>query len=342
MTYLKELSFGIPHTANSLISKAGEVQRYMVEQLNLLNSPDSEKAVLATITVGYRQAMNSELNRQFATTGVSHILSVSGYHVGIVSGFVTVLLSFIPNTKTLFRWIKFLLTILTVWAFTYISGLSTAAVRAAVMISIFLTARVLSRTYDSYNTLAGAAFCMLVYNPFYLFDIGFQLSYIAVFFLLYLQPRFRSLLAIRNPLIAVPWDAVTVTCAAQLGAIFLCFYYFGQSSLVFVFTNLFMSLISIILIPATLLWMLLPKWIPGISILTGIIEYLSHNMMWVIGEYASMPGAALSLRFDFFTMVMSYMTLAFVLIYSRTKRFRHLAASLVSLLIILVWYLIKG
>ena len=340
-THLTEqrLSLG-PQEPGLLQKKALEAQANMVEKLNLLNLPDADKAVLATITVNYRQAMSRELRSWFSVTGVSHILSVSGFHVAIVSAFISMLLSFLPKGGNATKWIKYAIQMACIWPFTYIAGLDVAAVRAAVMITIYLTGRVISRNPNIYNTFGGAAFCMLVYNPFYLFNIGFQLSYIAVFFLLYLQPRLSGLIEIRNPLLAVPWNAVTVTAAAQTGTTFLCFYYFGQSSTVFIFTNLYLSLLTTILIPFTLIWMLVPAWIPGIDLLRVAIESMTSSMMWVVERFASMPWVSLSIRFDAFTLIFSYISLIMFLLFLRSKRYWMLFSALFALFLIFCWHLI--
>jgi competence protein ComEC len=333
---LKELSFHFPAKPGFLLQKAKELQLMMVERLDVLRLPDSDKSVLATITVNYRNAMSWEMRNMFSVTGVSHILSVSGYHVGIVCAFVGFALSVIPNKTKTIRIAKFLFTMLCVWIFTFISGLDTAAVRAAIMLSIFLTANILNRYFDRYNCLAGAAFCMLVYNPFYLFDIGFQLSYVAVFFLLYLQPKLSNILEIKNPLLKIPWDILTVTVAAQTGTLFLCFFYFGQGSTIFLFTNLIMSLLSSIVIPAALIFMLLPLWLPDGGMLQFVIEHTTRDMMWIIRNFASTPYTTYSIKFDFPTMLLAYLSLVLFLIYMRNREYWLLISSLLVLLIILV------
>ncbi|MDR2916299.1 MAG: ComEC/Rec2 family competence protein [Tannerella sp.] len=339
MTNLTEQRLISPLEPGFLLRKAHEMQSRMVEKLGLLQLPDADKSVLATITVNYRKAMTWELRNQFSVTGVSHLLAVSGFHVGIVCAFINATLSLFPRKGVVAHWMKYIVTMLCVWVFTYISGLTTAAVRAAVMLTIYMTGRVLKRDPDKYNTLAGAAFCMLVYNPFYLFDVGFQLSFTAVFFILYLQPRLSGLIEIRNPIIATPWNVLTVTIAAQTGTSFLCFFYFGQSSMVFLFTNLFLSLLATVLIPATLLWMIMPVWLPGMDTLRMVIEMMTRCLMWVVDRFASIPGATLSVRFDFFTLVLSYVCLAFILLYFRLRHYWMLFAALSVLLLILCWHL---
>jgi len=341
VTGLTEMRLSVIQEPGFLLRKALEIQSQMVAKLDLLLLSDVDKTVLATLTVNYRKATTWELRSQFSVTGVSHLLAVSGFHVGIVCAFVNILLSVFPRKRVVARWIKFIVTMLCVWTFTFVSGLATAAVRAAVMITIYLTGRALGRNTDKYNSLAGAAFCMLVYNPFYLFDIGFQLSFVAVFFILYLQPRISSLLEIRNPLIAYPWNVLTVTVSAQVGVIILCSYYFGQTSLVFLFTNLGLSLLANILIPATLLWMIAPVWAPGMEIVRIIVETLTRWFMWIVESFASIPGATLQVRFDLFTLIFSYLWLAFTLLYFRSHRYWMLIASLSTLLAIICWHLFK-
>jgi ComEC/Rec2-related protein len=329
-----------PQESGFLQKKALETQARMVEKLDLLQLPDADKAVLATITVNYRQAMSRELRGWFSSTGVSHILSVSGFHVAIVCAFISMLLSFLPKRGNFSKWVKYAITMGCTWCFTYIAGLDVAAVRAAVMITIFLTGRAISHNPDRFNTFAGAAFCMLVYNPFYLFSIGFQLSYIAVFFLLYLQPRLSNLIEIRNPILAAPWNVLTVTVAAQTGTTLLCFYYFGQSSTVFIFTNLYLSIITTLLIPLTLIWMLVPATLPGIDFLRVAIESMTSSMMWVVERFAEMPWVTLQIRFDFFTLIFSYISLTLFLMYFHSKRYWKLFSAFAAILIILCWHLL--
>ena len=158
-TALTELRLNNPQEPGFLLRKALEMQSRMVAKLDLLRLPDEDKTILATLTVNYRQALSWELRNQFSVTGVVHILSVSGFHVGIVCAFVNLLLSVFPQKAAIARWMKYLATMSSVWAFAFISGLGTAAVRAAVMLTIYFTGRaVLRRNADRYNTLAGAAF----------------------------------------------------------------------------------------------------------------------------------------------------------------------------------------
>jgi competence protein ComEC len=322
VTAYAELRLSVPAATGWLQEKAQVIQGYLVGKLNRLNLSETEKSVLAAITLNYKTMMTWEVRNQFSVTGVAHLLSVSGFHVGIVYGFLSSVLSVLPK-RPVFHCLKCLLIILLLWMFAYVAGLSIPTVRATLMFTIYVTGRLLSRRPERYNTLAAAALCMLCYNPFYLFDIGFQLSFTAVFFILYLHPPLNRLIYVRNPLVAKPWGVMTVTVAAQAGTTFLCCYYFGSCSAVFLLTNIYLSLLATMLIPLALLWMFLPAGIPGSEVLQWLIEVLMKGFMAIVERFSLIPWASLPLRFDFATLLCAYGLLGLMLVYSRRLPFRR-------------------
>lgn len=199
----------------------------------------------------------------------------------------------------------------------------------------------LRRFTDGYNTLAAAAFCMLAYNPYYLFDVGFQLSYLAVFFILFLVPRFKEWIVVRNPLLAMPWEWITVSIAAQIGTALLCFYYFGQFSTVFLFTNLPVTLLAMFLIPFAFLWLGYPVDFYGYGWIQKIVEGLVHSMVRVVDVFSALPYATITGRFSFFEMLGGYGFLVLCLIYMKIREPKVLLAALTLLLIISVKILIE-
>lgn len=328
--------------SDSCFSRWGrEEQLRLLEPIGRLNLTDEEKSVLATITVGYRQAMNRDVRTLFSVTGVAHILAVSGFHVAIVCGFLSFLLSFLPRNGFC-KWCRYLLTIILLWSFIAVTGFAASAVRAGLMLTLFLTGGVLGRLTERYNILAASAFGMLVYEPLYLFDIGFQLSYLAVLSILYFQPRLQRLIEIRNPFLLVPWRWITVTLSAQVGTTFLCLYYFGRFSTVFLLTNLPLTLLATWLVPICLLWMLLPAGFPGAEWMQVAVEYLTRCLFWFVDSFSRVPGAVFSFRFDFFTMLVAYGMLLSMLLYGRSGRSRYLFAALCLLLIMLLVRVIEN
>lgn len=306
-------------TAGGIMTRAQTIRQELVESIDRLALTDSEKSVLATLVLGYRKVMSRETREKFTIAGVSHILSVSGFHVAVVAGFLLFFFSFLPRGNLCLQWTRYVLLMLLVWSFVFISGMSAPAARAGIMFSFFQTGRVLGRSSDPYNTLAASAFCMLAYRPAYLFDIGFQLSYSAVFFILYLQPRIAAWIKVRNPLLAMPWGWITVTLAAQIGTTFLCLYYFGRFSVFFLYANLPVMLFANLLIPVGLLWMLLPPWLPGYSGLQSLLEFLTRSLVSVVDFIASLPGASVDFPFGFLSMITGY-TLLFLLFFYFRRR----------------------
>ncbi len=337
------LSFSIQRTAywqdrreepavSSLMKFARQEQADLLKPFDRLNLSKEEKSVLATITLGYRKDMSRDVRKRFSVTGVAHLLAVSGFHVAVVCGFLSFLFSFLPKSGFC-RWGRYLSTLCLLWCFVVVTGLAPSAVRAGLMLTLYLTGQVLRRRTDGYNTLAAAAFCMLVFNPLYLFDVGFQLSYLAVLAILFLQPRLQNLIVVRNPLVAIPWGWITVTLAAQAGTTLLCLYYFRQFSLVFLCTNLPLTFLSTFLIPAGLVWLLLPPGIPGYGLLQLFVERLTHTLFWIVDAFSRVTQVTFQGRIDVWFTVLGYSSILSFLLYVKSRR----PGSLLSVLLLLLF-----
>jgi len=335
-TALTEQVLHVRLPENFFLRIAKTVQTYCLDKIDSLNLPDRHKAVIASITINYKLHLPYDVRAQFSVAGVAHILAVSGFHIGIMYGFVRICLSVFPMKDFAIRLVKCLISMLVIWLYACVSGLSACSVRAALMITIYIAGELLSRRPDSYNALAAACFLQLAYNPFWIFDVGFQLSYVAVFFILYLHRPISNLLAIRNPLLKFPWNALTVTASAQTGVFFIIFYYFGYASTFFLFTNLFLSIAAQVLIPLTMLWLMIPSGVPFIdAICRPVIEVLTRFMLHVVDTFASLPGSRLEVRFDLFTTIAAYASLILLLLYMRRRSYRLLIATLATTLLIL-------
>lgn len=316
----------------SFKSAAADVQLNLVDRIGELNLADKEKSLLATLTLGYRQALGHEARESFSLAGVSHVLAVSGFHVAVLSAIISTLCSFMPRQGALSLF-RYSIQIMALWIFVFITGLAPSAVRAAVMITIYIVGRAIHRRSDGYNTLAASAFCMLVYNPAYLFDIGFQLSYMAVLSILFVMPRLQSMVDVRNPLLAIPFSWLLISIAAQVGTALLCFYYFGRFSLVFLFTNPPVSLISTILIPLALLWMIYPSGWFGCDYIKIAVERLVNSLSDVVDIFARMPFASVEFGFGLMELLLGYAIIALLLLYAKF----HLPKLLLSALTLLLF-----
>lgn len=301
-------------------------QQKLLEPIALLDLADWEKNVLATLTLGYRQQLEWTVRERFSLAGAAHILAVSGFHVGVIYSFLRLCL-FPLSDKSGLRFLKNGLLLMGIWLFAAITGLAASAVRAAWMLSLYLIGITIRKKRDSYNTWCAAAFCMLVYDPFYLFDIGFQLSFLAVLSIFFFYRRISSLFQLRNPLIRAPWDWFAISLAAQIGTFPLCLYYFGELSSVSLLAALPVSFFSILIIPLAFIWIICVclgwicaplRWL--ISLIAEIFCQFVDRMGRIDPITPAEPLSACML-FEL------YLSLLFFCFYIREKYFRHLLAT---------------
>ncbi|MCA8829308.1 ComEC/Rec2 family competence protein [Hymenobacter pini] len=220
-----------------------------------------EYALASALVLGIKDEVDQETKQAYANTGTTHIMAVSGLQVGLLFGAVTWLLGLLPGRRgPWFRLVTALLGLAVIWSYAFLTGLSASVLRAAVMFSFIILGRAFSRQTSMYNLLAAAAFCLLCYDPYLLCDVGFQLSFLAVLSIVYLQPRILSWL---NPkayflnkqrpwqpkavqkswswlgsFLHYVWAAAALSLAAQVATFPLGLYYFHQFPLSFLASNL--------------------------------------------------------------------------------------------------------
>jgi len=254
---------------NSLVKYALSLRQNLVSVYRKLIHNDEAFAVASTLILGYRADLSKETLAAYSKTGTIHALSVSGMHVGIIYIMLNWCLSFLDRKK-LGRILKTLIICGLIWYYSLLTGFSPSVLRSAIMITIFIFAKQLNRGNNSYNVLAFTAFILLVFNPFLIWDVGFQLSFLAVFGLIYFQPKIYKWLYFKSQWTDKLWSAVAMSLAAQLATLPLSIYYFHQFPIYFIISNLF------ILIPITLLMY------TGIAILVLRIHFVAPAFEWLI------------------------------------------------------------
>jgi len=188
-------------------------------------------AVVAAITLGDKSSLTKELKEAYSISGGSHILALSGLHLGILYAVLVFLLG-----RRMNAW-KQLLALVAVWSFVILVGCSYSVVRSAVMLSVYGVLSIMRRGHLPLNTWAMALFIMLVSNPWSIFDVGMQMSFLAVLsILIYYKPIYR-MLPVVNPLVRWIWGMVCVSVSAQIAVAPLIAFYFHRFSLWFVLTN---------------------------------------------------------------------------------------------------------
>lgn len=270
--------------AVTVIGRAEKIRNYFIQKLKNSSIKTDERSIIQALILGNRKDISTQLNKDFAAAGAIHILAVSGLHVGIIYFILIYLLSplkVFPHSRA----IQSLLIVLGLWIFAFITGLSPSVVRAVTMFSFFALAKSLNRPTNSMNTLFISFFVLLLIHPLWLFNVGFQMSYLAVFFILWIQRDLFMLYLPENRLLKKIWGIFTVTIAAQLGVFPLSLYYFHQFPGLFFATNIVVLPFLGILLTGGLLVVLLA----GLNILPEgmaagynfLIESLINFISWI-------------------------------------------------------------
>lgn len=195
------------------------------------------RAIGMALVLGVKDELNNDLRDLYSDAGVMHILAVSGLHVGII----VLILNFFSEPLTGFRheqiW-KGIVSLLALWAYAFITGLSPSVMRAVTMFSIFILGKMMHRRGNVYNTLSIAALVLLLYNPYMLYQVGFQLSFAAVLGIVWLQPFFSNWLHCKNEFTHWLWTLTTVSLSAQLFTLPLTLLYFHKFPTYFLLANL--------------------------------------------------------------------------------------------------------
>jgi len=199
-----------------------------------------EANFLIGLLLGDRTDISEEIKKAFTNTGTIHVLAVSGSHVILVVTIVYIILGLLRFPKRP----KIVLTVLALVYYTFLTGATPSIVRASTMAAIVLMGKFFEQKTDAYNVLGVSAIVMLIYDSKQLFDVGFQLSYAAVFSMVYFYPKLNvAVKRIPEPLeefklLTPVWQLFALSLAAQLGTIPFTAYYFDQVSLISLFANL--------------------------------------------------------------------------------------------------------
>lgn len=223
------------------------IRNRIIKNLRESSLNEKELQVLAALILGQQQEISPDIIRDYQYAGAVHILSVSGLHVGFLLLFVNYGIGLLPNNSNT-RALKLILVILFLWSFAVIAGLSASVVRSVTMFSVVAVGMHLKRTTNILHTLVVSMLLILLCQPGFLFDVGFQLSYLALFFIIWVQPLLSQLWQPKFRILKYFWDILTVSFAAQIGTLPLSIYYFHQFPGLFFITNLLViPLVSIIM-----------------------------------------------------------------------------------------------
>ncbi len=284
----------------SLRAKALRIRASILDIYKSFGLDNDCYSFISALTLGYNADLSDDLKEAFRATGTSHVLAVSGLHVGIIYIIILSIFSFLGKRGKSF-FLKQLLILICLWSYVFITGMPVSVVRAAIMLSLLCVGNMINKKGLTYNTLAVAAFFTLIINPFNLFDVGFQLSFAAVLSILFFQPKMKKLFRPKHKVFKYLWNLFTVSLSAQIGVFPLVLYYFGTFPTYFFIANLlilpFIGLVIYLAVSLSLLSLLSFLNIGVLHFVTSklviFMQALIKTVLQVVYFFESLPMSVL-------------------------------------------------
>ena len=326
--------FKISSDPNTISGLANKIHTKISNSLEAYHFKPDELAIINALLLGQRHDISSEVYDNYASAGAIHILAVSGLHVGIIFLILNFCLKPIERLKN-GKYIKITIVVLLLWCFAVIAGLRPSVTRAVTMFTVIAIAMNLKRPSNIYNTLAISMFFLLLFKPLLLFDVGFQMSYIAVLAIVSIQPLIKKVWTPKYKLVNYFWNIFTVTIAAQIGVLPISLYYFHQFPGLFFVSNLvilpFLGLILglgfIVIILASL--KILPQFVADIY--GGLISLMNHFIKWV-SQQESFLFKDISFGIGF--VIATYLIIISVTKYFKKPNYLRLSFVLISVIVL--------
>ncbi|RAR74113.1 competence protein ComEC [Flavobacterium aciduliphilum] len=317
---------------------ADGIRTRIIQNLKKYKFNAPELHVLVALILGQQQDISPDLIKDYQYAGAVHILSVSGLHVGFILLFITFLLKLFPNTKNA-ALVKCIITILCLWGFGVLAGLAPSVLRSVAMFSFVALGNFLKRSINIYNTLAISIFIILLFQPAFLFDVGFQLSYIALFFIVWLHPLISSLWTPKNKISKYFWDIVSVSFAAQIGTFPISIYYFHQFPSLFFVTNLIVLPGMSFILGLGVIVMLIALCDSHYSFLYNTLEESIYILNKIISWVASLDSFVFKNIFCSIGMMLgTYLLIFSLIIWLKKPNYQKAIAFLISLIVFqIIW-----
>jgi competence protein ComEC len=272
--------------------RARDYRAHIVEIYRKLGFSGDNLGVLSALTVGHKEELSEEIRNTYAVTGVAHVLALSGLHIGILYALCLIVVGK-GRRRRILGTLLFVLPVL--WAFALLTGLSASVVRSVIMFSLLALSHLSpDRRPYTLNILLATAFFMLLFRPLWLFDVGFQLSFVAVASIHFIQPRLYRLLP-QSGTRLLQWRAFsyffglfTVAIAAQAGTAPLISFYFHRLPVHFLWTNLcIVPLVGLCLCTAGIMLLLTPFTSvlqQGTAWLLNVLLNTQHRLLHLVEQ----------------------------------------------------------
>ena len=325
------------HTGNPVIAFSLALRQRLVSSIKQYIHDPQAAAIASTLLLGYKANLSADILQAYSKTGTIHVLSVSGAHVGIIF----LVISFLLKPFRHYQYGKLfnaVLTLILIWGYAILTGLSPAVCRAAVMLSMFIIGKASGRPVHNLNVLAVSAFALLLYDPYLITDVGFQLSYLAVFGIITLQPIIVEQLAFKNKWVSKLWQLCALSLAAQLITFPLSAYYFHQFPVYFLLSNLLIILPAEVIVIAGMLFLISSFFSvlqPVTKLLAAVLEYTILLMNKVLAYIEHLPYSSFGkIWLTGWEHLIVYMILICTIYFMVNKKLGQLRTALLGLLVL--------
>ncbi|MBT8272470.1 MAG: ComEC family competence protein, partial [Bacteroidia bacterium] len=324
--------YEFPASGHSIFGLASIIRKKIRKNLRRFNFQPAELSIINALLLGQRQDISEAVYEDYVQAGAIHILAVSGLHIGIILLILQSIFKFLDYIRN-GKLIRIALVLIFLWSYAILAGLSASVVRAVTMFTVFAIAMNLKRPTNVYNTIAISIFMLLLFKPNFLFDVGFQLSYMAVLAIVSFEPPLRRLWTPRFKVVRFFWRILSVTLAAQLGVLPLSLYYFHQFPGLFFVSNLviipFLGIIlgfGILIIILALL-NLLPQFLA--MAYATIIQLMNAFVAWISDQEAAVFQ---NISFTETDLIFSYALIIIIFIIFQKASFRYLLTALIVII----------
>jgi len=255
-------------------------RQYVLDVLEKYISAGKDQLdITRALLIGYTNDLDKDLVQAYSNTGVVHIIAISGMHLGLIYIMLVWLFAKIPFINKN-KFLQAVIILSCLWLFSILTGASASVLRAAVMFSFITAGKLFFKNASIYNSLAASAFALLCFNPYFLWDVGFQLSYLAVLGIVIFQKPIYNLLYIKNTLLDKVWILISVSAAAQLLTTPVCIYYFHQFPNLFLLTNIIAVPLSTLILYAGVLLLVFS----GIDFISIYLGKLVGSLTWLMNK----------------------------------------------------------
>lgn len=265
-----------------------QARAWCMRKLNEYVHGEDERGIAIALVLGVTDGIDNDLQNAYAASGAMHVLAVSGMHVGII--YAIILFLFKPMEKVRnSKWLVAVVSLICLWSFSFITGNSPSVLRAVTMFSFIALARPFGLRTNIYNTLAASVLVLLIYDPHLIMSVGFQLSYLAVLGIVYLQRPIYRLWEIENTIGDWTWKITCVSIAAQASTFALGLLYFHQFPTYFLISNLFVIPLSTLVLLGGIFLLAINFISPLASVVGLALEGLIKALNWTVFTTEALP-----------------------------------------------------